>query len=93
LELEKLFKKNMTAEEARIKKPEKNANKKEFHDRNISQKINECQMNRQITVDCRSTEILVFKVLTVIYMHFRSLLLNNKLTLMKKTSYFSEEFK
>lgn len=30
----------MTAEEARIKKPEKNANKKEFHDRNISQKIN-----------------------------------------------------
>lgn len=90
LDMDKSLRRKASVEEATQKGPPKD---KEFVARNISKAITASQATRMLGVQCKDSQLVVFKVLTGIYMHCRSLTLPNIVALMKKTSFFSEEFR
>lgn len=56
-------------------------------------KLSLLQSNRLTCIDGLNSSMLVFRVFTAIYMHCHSLFLNNIESIMKRTAYFSKEFK
>lgn len=48
---------------------------------------------RQICLNCKNSFIVFFKTFTVIFMHCKSLFLSNRVGIMKRISFFSQDFK
>ncbi len=56
-------------------------------------KIYQKLARREIVIYCNNKETIPLKVIIVIYMHCKSLTINNIATIMNTLSFFSEEFK